>query len=599
MTIPSSSPSFMRILRYFAASAVLFALATSVTAQTPVILPPTNATGPACQVGFVDLVAGADNGAVYFYWGGFFMRDGVEWFGTDGVGCSNFLALQFGPKATGVTFTLHNFSLTADTITVGLSTGFVTYSVPAQGDVTITDPGPVIGINFQSNSRFPAFAILNLSVAHQGTASTLELAGTMETPGSAYTTYSNPSSQTTVMNVPLGAFFSVGMQKKSSQLLLPTPITTTLSLGATTVEPWKLPLNTATVMPKVVPLYPNRALVGLDDAVGADVHHFVAVHLGTTAVTLLPVSTDDPQKTFMIRVIKPDALGSSQHAPWDEYYINVAHNSGIPPQFLKGQGRQEGAGSLLIAANWRYEICKDYEEVGGNSSGLAYVDSRFIPFRLDNAIGQTLHENVLDELDPRNRFWIKRLEPSSGLLDRHIVDTDLHVTAREIWDDNDSHHYRQNWSLQCQSGTVAAIAAAGSTALDFVAQTPTSQSSGIQQVMWEEASQPAFWDGVHAGGYSNVREPKYAFDRIDYINVGGGSVQIAANKLASFWTTSATTFTDRNAYLSRLNKMFRKYNYWWLGVGPDSQTVKVRYGTAVMQWGQREIPQSAGLPVFQ
>lgn len=512
------------------------------------------------------------------------------------VGCSNFFALQFSPKATGVTLGLHNFG-DATTITVGTSTGLVAYSLPKGGDVMITDPGPTLGLNFQSQDPGHTFAITSLTIGHQVTTSTLEMVGTMETPGAVETTYTNPSSQTTVMNVPLGAFFSVGMQKNTSPLSLPTPITTALSASATTVEPPHLPLSTATVMPKVVPLYADRTLLNVDDASGAEVHHFVAIHLGTTVVTLLPVSTSDPAKAITIKVSKPDGLGSSQHAPWDEYYINVAHNSGIPPQYLKGQGRQEGSGSSLRPDNWRYEICQDYETIGG-AAGLAFTDARFIPFRLDDAIGNTLHETVLDEIDPRIRFWIKRVDPITGLVDRHIDDTDRQVTAREIWDDNDSVHYRQNWSLQCSGATVAAIHSPGSAVLNFVAQTPTSQSSGIQQVMWEEASQPAFWDGVLVASFTGVREPKYVFDRVDYINVGGGSVQIAANKLVGFWSTKASTFPDRQAYTDRLSNMFRKYNYYWKGVGPDSNTVKVRYGKAVDEWSERERPFSTKV-VFQ
>ncbi|HEX7137311.1 MAG TPA: hypothetical protein VF219_05680, partial [Vicinamibacterales bacterium] len=187
---------------------------------------------------------------MYFYDGGFFTSKGVEWFGAGAVGCSNFFAISFGPNATGVTVRLHNFSM-ATTITVGMSTGFVAYSLPQGGDVTITDPGPTIGMNFQAEDPGTTFAITGLAITHQQTSSTISMVGKMETPGGVESTYTNLSSQTTVMNVPLGAFFSVGMQKKTSPLSSPTPITTTLSSGATTVEPPKFPLSTATVMPKV------------------------------------------------------------------------------------------------------------------------------------------------------------------------------------------------------------------------------------------------------------------------------------------------------------------------------------------------------------
>jgi hypothetical protein len=465
----------------------------------------------------------------------------------------------------------------------------VSYHHGAENTVTIGGPGGV-----PSTLR-----IFNVDVyVFYARSNPVQLVTTFEPPGELPDVYTKSASQVSTINVPLGAVFSVGMRKPAEGLSPPTPLPTIATLGLPAPLGQQKPISTATVLPRAIPLYGDRVTLALDRATAAEAHHFIAIHLGTINVTLLPVSSSLPPKTVTLNVVRPTFLDASPHT-FDEYYSNVAHNSGIPPQYLKGQGFQEGPDlHSLKPLTWRYEICTDYESIGGDASKAAYTNAGFIPFRLDDAIGHTIHPFVQDELDPRSMLWIVRPDPFTGQsIDRHIGDADRNVTAREIWDDNNSKHYRQNWDKFCKHSTTQA-ATSSSTAFGFVAQTPTASSSGLQQVMWEEAVKPGYWDGVTTSGHAGVKQPKYVFDREDYINIGGGSVQIAANKLAEGWAAVTDAFDSFDQYEGYIRSMFRRYNSMWKGSSRRNSTGTVRYGQAVID-NSRDCPPRLTLVVFQ
>ena len=254
--------------------------------------------------------------------------------------------------------------------------------------------------------------------------------------------------------------------------------------------------------------------------------------MGKTTLSIVPTVSGVAPLQLEVEVLAPTRLGTSQ-TTYDTYLINVAHNVGIPPQYLKGQARQEAYRGILAEDNYRYEPCgADLRNVSGGAR-YAYNDPDFIAFRLDDHIGITLHPGVQDELDPRSRFFVVRnaCDGTPPAVDRRIDDCDRNVTAQEIWDNNNDlrapGHVRYNFDTGCRRSDLEAIA---DDALDFVAQTPTAQSSGIFQTMWDEARNAAYWNGVTTDGRTGVREPKYIFDRAMYVNVGGGSVSIGARR---------------------------------------------------------------------
>lgn len=350
------------------------------------------------------------------------------------------------------------------------------------------------------------------------------------------------------MLVPLGAIFQLGLQQHRGT----DPITTIPSLvtrGVAEVLPPQRLLPTATVDPKVLRAFKKDALLKL----GGDT--FMAVHLGKQDVQVIaPFANNVPPITVSVEIVKPTALGTRYNAR-DEYFTLVAHNSGIPPQFVKGQAHQEGAfgrNNAIKDDNYRYEPGSfDYDTVSGGPR-LAYTDADWIRLRLDDARGNELREGRKDDISPRSIFWIRRLNPETNQVEDFPLtdDTIRNVTAKEIWDDNDTTHSRQNFSANTTQAKRRLFNAANSTALSFVAQTGLASTFGYQQVGWEEALNDRYWSGVTIPSehLTNYKALRYLFDRDEYINVGGGSSQIgtniAADKMVQYADATFTDFTD-------------------------------------------------------
>jgi hypothetical protein len=403
----------------------------------------------------------------------------------------------------------------------------------------------------------------------------------------------SPSAPTTIaMTVPLGSLFTLGVEKYQGFLQPIVALPALFGETMTQVSPVRTLVATGTVVPRTIALFPDQAIVRVDTDVSSTTKRYVAVHLGSAQVRVTPIASTVQPVTYAIEVVMPTTLG---HAPtsWDEYFSNVAHNVGIPPEYLKGQAMQESPnGTTLREANWRYEPCVDATTIS-NPNGLADTNTLFKDFRLYSAINRTLFPGTRDDLDPRSRFFIIRPDAVTGAdVERTIDDNDRAVTAREIWDNNDRRHSKQNWSDQCAQSFVDQVNAPNSTVLDFSAQTPTASSSGFQQVMWEEAAQTRFWDGVTENA-AHVKKPKYVFDRLEYLEIGGGSVQIGANKVAYSWNGTTTTFPSLAAYERLLNRAFRKYNWYW-----RDPTTGRRYGDMIMDRARIWMP-AAPTRLFQ
>jgi len=91
-----------------------------------------------------------------------------------------------------------------------------------------------------------------------------------------------------------------------------------------------------------------------------------------------------------------------------------------------------------------------------------------------------------------------------------------------------------------------------------------------------------------------VKKPKYVFDRADYINIGGGSAQIGANKVAYMFNKresllGISSYDLYSSYEMELMSAFSKYNPGWRK-GPSD------YGNSVIVWSTSFEPtQSVGV----
>ena len=405
-----------------------------------------------------------------------------------------------------------------------------------------------------------------------------------ETPGTAPVLFATNKAGEVTLDVALGSLVSIGLQQKQGFLEPVLSVPAVYATRSATPEPAKMLSATATVMPLVRTAYDGKVLLPLDVAQDATSQRFLAVHLGTVSVTITPVlSSTVPTKNVSVHVVKPTLLGLTQNS-FDDYFTTVAHNTGIPPQYIKGQVRQESDAATINPGNWRYEPCgADLSYISGGPH-YAATSQQFIDYRLDDHLNVTIFPFVADELDPRSRFYIVRPDSNGGVVDRHISDDDHLVTAREIWDDNNKNPNHKHWNFDtgCRQSMLAQIDAPNSTVLDFAAQTVTGASYGMLQVMWEEAIQNDLWAGILEPARGLVKKPKYVFDRPEYIDVGGGSVQIGVNKTVRTFVGKSNvspTYTTFAAYETHLNSAFRWYNHAWFD---DSTGTKKYYGDMVI-----------------
>lgn len=421
---------------------------------------------------------------------------------------------------------------------------------------------------------------------------TTELFAIMQTPGDIPAKFRKEASPSMRMQVALGTVFSLGLQVRGAPLEPVETIPSIVSRNVATVTPPQKLLPTATVVPKVITAFPTETLVQL----GLD--QFLAVHLGTQTVNVLSTTTTLAPITLTVEVVSPTNLGTTLNE-YDHYFSMVAHNTGVPPQYVKGQAVQEKGGRKFKELNWRYEPCgTDYDSVS-RGARLAFTNTNYARFRLDDQIGVTLIPGTADDLDPRNEFFVKRVNPLTGQTEDHrLTDDDRQITARAIWDDNDTitgnGHIRQNWSVSCGDDKLDAIQNDDPDVLDFVAQTVLASSYGFQQVMWEEALKSKYWEGVAETTGSETtysKAPKYLFERSEYVNKGGGSVQLGLNKIVDSWTRSSSSSYENIAkFEAPLNKAFRLYNWWYISNGK-------RYGTLVIE-NSRSVPPAQTPIVF-
>lgn len=153
------------------ASMISFHAIAQTTDTGPVVFP--NVTNTSISDCWAGGSRSGPGGKVIFLRGGFVLRNGAVYFGTDpnqGNGCIPEINVLFAPAATDVTFTLTAFGPLV--LTVYDSSNSVAYTLPALGTVAIKIPGPTTGILIDGNSGTIPFGINGLVItqhpANQG-----------------------------------------------------------------------------------------------------------------------------------------------------------------------------------------------------------------------------------------------------------------------------------------------------------------------------------------------------------------------------------------------------------------------------------------------
>jgi hypothetical protein len=320
----------------------------------------------------------------------------------------------------------------------------------------------------------------------------------------------DPGDYAASAQVALGTVFELRIVRKGGFLEPVEPLPSIYATEDASVSP----------EPRAPSLFKDDVLLRFGDEDAApNKMTYQAVHLGTTTVSMLPTTTDEPPMIVTINVIRPTRLGKANAV--DEAIVTAAHDRGIPPQYFKAQSRKE-TGPKFKVDTYRYEPCG--ADLAYLSAGKTKIDTDpYSLYKMDDAIGVTLMPGIPDDLDPRNAYSIFVIDPATGTKKKEKL-TDAHrdITAQQIFDANDSW---VNWTVFCSKKVKEQLAGeTGSAIFDFVAQTPTGASYGLFQMMYDTALD-LDWEGValDASG-ERSKAPKYLFDRPEYVEMGGGSI---------------------------------------------------------------------------
>ena len=193
----------------------------------------------------------------------------------------------------------------------------------------------------------------------------------------------DPSQQPIKASFPLGSKFFFELTESASNGEQSIPSRFDLSNH-------KIPAATPTRDPT---LFPNKIAIQYDRGATAKQASFRAVHLGTVDLTITPSGSTAIK--VQITVTRPVRLGDepAQDFPdLDDRLINLGHERGIPPHFLRGQIATE-AEVNTDRLSYRYEpLTADTADIGYFQGGAFpwrkkpykghLEDSRYVPYRL-------------------------------------------------------------------------------------------------------------------------------------------------------------------------------------------------------------------------
>jgi len=379
-------------------------------------------------------------------------------------------------------------------------------------------------------------------------------------------------------NVSLGSVFAVKLVKRrpgGGGFFTVIPLTSSYAIASKQITP---------ALETDHNLFDDEVAVSVSGGVTQGFEsRFVAVHLGTMAVQLLPLTEQNVLPiTVRLNIVRPAALGG-QHNEWDSRLIDEANERGIPAQILKGQVRQESPS--FRDTEWRYEPCSsDFATISANQTLITDL-----PYSLYAMDGALLDVGLAPTVDLRNGLNI--VDATTGT-PRPVTHADLGVTARDLWDANP----RQNWATtRCGAKNVflrTHTMAEFLDALKFVAQTPTSSSYGVMQALYSTAigydwSVP---DPSLAGGTS--QSPRFLRDTAESLALHhGGSIFVGGTEdVQRYWDhgPSSNTFPTQEDFFDSFKEPLRYYT----GGGIAN------YGTNIIDTYQYDYLPTDRVPVF-
>ncbi|MDQ3282375.1 MAG: hypothetical protein M3Q69_13320, partial [Acidobacteriota bacterium] len=403
------------------------------------------------------------------------------------------------------------------------------------------------------------------------------------------------------------------------------------------------------------PLFPGTVTFGYSEKLPELVKLFQTLHYGTAFIQVKPrdILVTDAPHVITVSVYEPPTLGPvgpvahrrsvANNTKYDKRLAKLAHNSGIPPQYIKGQIEQETADTdakYFNPKSWRYEpITVDYGDP--YSSRDPHSVSKSNPSASQQNALDLINKDTyrdyalpsgprlcpgtagcpsdLDDYSPRNSLSICDPSGGPGGTLRNIQRADM-PTARAIVQNNP----RQNFDQDQPDPSPQNIAPCGTPPpppggrrrpsspgvdqLNFTAQTPLASSYGLLQlipiyimdVRKYLAGGPYYWSG------NNGRfNPSLLFDtdqnltrqddaeRRNDPRAGAGTLYMGVMKDVILYRSqnavgAVPVFTNPAEFEGYLSAAFSRYP------GFNAQ-----YGPNVIRYAQDYTPQKRAATIFQ
>jgi hypothetical protein len=249
------------------------------------------------------------------------------------------------------------------------------------------------------------------------------------------------------------------------------------------------------------------------------------IHLGSVLLTITPSDSSLPAGYIKLVVENPASLGVS-HPEVDAMVNSIAHEKGIPPQYIKGQMEQE-SGRVFDRSAYRYEPLQgDVGDFGTISRGADYRSSEqaYSDYRMateKDCKDDALLEGTKFLPGDLGRRSIYQICPNMQC--RAIADTDTLIIAWDIITANPL----ANWQTKNRPNynVVSRAIQRGDTCTGiWTAQTGLAASYGLLQVTYVTAIDTLQWKGVDGGD----KNPSYLYDTAENLKIHGGSVELGA-----------------------------------------------------------------------
>jgi hypothetical protein len=321
-------------------------------------------------------------------------------------------------------------------------------------------------------------------------------------------------------------------------------------------------------------LFGSKVAIEFSESQPASTKHFIAVHLGTARVRLVPTNGQAETINVLLHVVTPSHLGSTHHEV-DEIIVPLAHEFGILPQYIKGQMEQE-SGGMFDPMAYRYEPLAPYTGDYGiisrfgtpkSSEGNYRVREPYRKYSFGEVPGDFLNPSGLpvgsdvrtQDVTPRARYFVLD-DGVSRRLGETLSAPDDHVSMRRILLANPG----QNWHVDSSNflpvfRLLQKIGPEESSTVNYTAQTALAASYGYMQVMYVTAVDRMKWNGIN--GHAN---PSFLFDTPENRANGGGSAHVGVDFLARAFRNENGSITPNLDSKLELENVFmrawKRYN---------------------------------------